>query len=73
MLDDDPTLVSFVDQMTRITRGRAFYVTSETLEQHLLVDYLRKKRVRVSKMMPPPIILYVSRADLPVAPRRNPG
>ena len=48
MLDDDPTLVSFVDQMTRINRGRAFYVTSETLGKYLLVDYLRKKRVRVS-------------------------
>jgi uncharacterized protein with von Willebrand factor type A (vWA) domain len=34
--------------MTRINRGRAFYVTSETLGQYLLVDYLRKKRVRVS-------------------------
>jgi uncharacterized protein with von Willebrand factor type A (vWA) domain len=48
MLDDDPTLVAFVDQMTRINRGRAFYVTSETLGQYLLVDYLRKKRVRVT-------------------------
>ena len=48
MLDDDPTLVAFVDQMTRINRGRAFYVTSETLGKYLLVDYLRKKRVRVS-------------------------
>jgi uncharacterized protein with von Willebrand factor type A (vWA) domain len=48
MLDDDPTLVSFVDQMTRINRGRAFYVTSETLGKYLLVDYMRKKRVRVS-------------------------
>jgi uncharacterized protein with von Willebrand factor type A (vWA) domain len=48
MLDDDPTLVAFVDQMTRINRGRAFYVTSDTLGKYLLVDYLRKKRVRVS-------------------------
>jgi len=47
MLDDDPTLVAFVDQMTRINRGRAFYVTSETLGKYLLVDYLRKKRLRV--------------------------
>jgi uncharacterized protein with von Willebrand factor type A (vWA) domain len=47
MLDDDPLLVSFVDQMTRINRGRAFYVTSETLGKYLLVDYLHKKRVRV--------------------------
>jgi uncharacterized protein with von Willebrand factor type A (vWA) domain len=47
MLDDDPLLVSFVDQMTRLNRGRAFYVTSETLGKYLLVDYLRKKRVRV--------------------------
>jgi uncharacterized protein with von Willebrand factor type A (vWA) domain len=47
MLDDDPFLVAFVDQMTRLNRGRAFYVTSETLGKYLLVDYLRKKRVRV--------------------------
>ena len=47
MLDDDPLLVAFVDQMTRLNRGRAFYVTSETLGKYLLVDYLRKKRVRV--------------------------
>jgi uncharacterized protein with von Willebrand factor type A (vWA) domain len=47
MLDDDPMLVAFVDQMTRLNRGRAFYVTSETLGKYLLVDYLRKKRVRV--------------------------
>jgi uncharacterized protein with von Willebrand factor type A (vWA) domain len=47
MLDDDPLLVAFIDQMTRLNRGRAFYVTSETLGKYLLVDYLRKKRVRV--------------------------
>jgi uncharacterized protein with von Willebrand factor type A (vWA) domain len=47
MLDDDPILVAFVDQMTRINHGRAFYVTSESLGKYLLVDYLRKKRVSV--------------------------
>jgi uncharacterized protein with von Willebrand factor type A (vWA) domain len=47
MLDDDPLLVAFVDQMTPLNHARAFYVTSETLGKYLLVDYLRKKRVRV--------------------------
>ena len=40
-------LMEFVDQITRINRGRAFYTTPGQLGRYVLVDYLsdRKKRV----------------------------
>ncbi|MBI4336563.1 MAG: VWA domain-containing protein [Chloroflexi bacterium] len=46
MLDRSAYLVEFVDQMTRINRGRVFYTTPERLGQYLLVDYYtNRKRV----------------------------
>ncbi len=47
MLENNYQLVNFVDRMTRMNRGRAFYSSSENLGQYVLVDYLsnRKKRV----------------------------
>jgi uncharacterized protein with von Willebrand factor type A (vWA) domain len=47
MLENNYQLVNFVDRMTRINRGRAFYSSSENLGEYVLVDYLsnRKKRV----------------------------
>ncbi|UCD58453.1 MAG: VWA domain-containing protein, partial [Candidatus Hydrogenedentota bacterium] len=44
MLDEQPFLVEFVDQMTRINRGRAFFSTSQRLGEYLLVDYLARRR-----------------------------
>jgi uncharacterized protein with von Willebrand factor type A (vWA) domain len=40
MLDSNSHLVGFIDQMTRINRGRVFYTTPEQLGQYILVDYL---------------------------------
>ena len=47
MLENNYQLVNFVDRMTRINRGRAFYSSSENLGEYMLVDYMsnRKKRV----------------------------
>ena len=47
MLENNYQLVNFVDRMTRINRGRAFYSSSENLGEYILVDYMtnRKKRV----------------------------
>ncbi len=47
MLENNYQLVNFVDRLTRINRGRAFYSSSENLGQYLLVDYVanRKKKV----------------------------
>jgi uncharacterized protein with von Willebrand factor type A (vWA) domain len=47
MLDDSPGLRAFVEQMTRINRGRALYSRPDRLGQYLLVDYLARKRRRV--------------------------
>lgn len=46
MLDDSPTLRSFVQRMTTINRGRAFYTTPDQLGRFVLVDQVgRKKRI----------------------------
>ncbi len=47
MLEDSPGLTAFVDEMARINRGRALYVTPDRLGQYLLVDFLAGRRKRV--------------------------
>ncbi len=48
MLAKSYYLERFVDQMTKINRGRAFYTTPERLGEYLVVDYLAKKRRRIA-------------------------
>ncbi len=40
MLDDSPSLRGFVQQLTAINKGRAFYTTPENLGRFLLVDHV---------------------------------
>jgi uncharacterized protein with von Willebrand factor type A (vWA) domain len=47
MLEDSPGLMHFVNQMTQINKGRAFYATPERLGEYILVDYVNQKRRRV--------------------------
>ena len=44
MLDATPYLKSFVEKMTRLNRGRAFFTTPDTLGDYLLVDFIEQKR-----------------------------
>lgn len=44
MLDDSPSLRAFVDKMTLINRGRAFYTRPDHLGEYLLVDYVSHKK-----------------------------
>ncbi len=44
MLDDSPLLRAFVQRMTAINRGRAFYTTPEQLGHFVLVDHVGKRR-----------------------------
>lgn len=44
MLATDPWLQEFVDQLTRINRGRAFFASLERLGSFVLADYLRQRR-----------------------------
>ena len=48
MLEADHQLMNFVDKMTRINRGRAFYTTPDHLGRYVMVDYLRSRRKRVA-------------------------
>jgi uncharacterized protein with von Willebrand factor type A (vWA) domain len=48
MLENSYQLVNFIDRLTRINRGRAFYSSSENLGQYVLVDYLNNRKKRVS-------------------------
>ena len=44
MLDASPYLAKFVERMTQMNRGRAFFTDSESLGRYVLVDYLEGKR-----------------------------
>src|SRR2546429_1938035 len=44
MLERGPYLTEFVNQMTRINKGRAFFVSPERLGEDILVDYLSGKQ-----------------------------
>ncbi len=39
MLESSPPLVQFVKQMTRLNRGRAFFISPDRLGDYVLVDY----------------------------------
>jgi uncharacterized protein with von Willebrand factor type A (vWA) domain len=46
MLDDAPELVGFVEHMTQVNRGRAFYASPAQLGSFVMVDYLEGRRKR---------------------------
>src|SRR2546430_3895052 len=46
MLERNPYLTDFVNQLTRINRGRAFFVSPERLGQYILVDYVSGRQRR---------------------------
>jgi uncharacterized protein with von Willebrand factor type A (vWA) domain len=46
MLERSRALAEFVEKMTRLNRGRAFYATPERLGEYVLVDYVGKKTRR---------------------------
>ena len=46
MLDAAPELVGFVEQMTRINKGRALYTSPARLGSYVMVDYLARRQRR---------------------------
>jgi len=44
MLGQDAPLIQFVQQVSKINRGKAFYTTPNNLGRYLLVDFLSQKR-----------------------------
>ena len=47
MLDNSPELMRFVEAMTRINKGRAFYTTPGQIGEYVMVDYLARKRRKI--------------------------
>jgi len=48
MLDDAPELLGFVEHMTLVNRGRAFYTDPGQLGSYVMVDYLNGRRQKRS-------------------------
>ena len=44
MLDADAGLKSFVERLTELNRGRAFFTSPQTLGDYVLVDFMEHKR-----------------------------
>ena len=44
MLDADRSLKSFIEKLTAINRGRAFFTTPDTLGDYVLVDFIENKK-----------------------------
>jgi uncharacterized protein with von Willebrand factor type A (vWA) domain len=44
MLERGHYLIDFINQVTQINRGRAFFATPERLGEYILVDYVASKR-----------------------------
>ena len=47
MIATDPWLQEFVDQLTKVNRGRAYFASPDNLGEFLLADYIRHRRRRV--------------------------
>ena len=46
MMEQDPYLMRFVQEMTRINRGRAFFSSPSHLGEYIVTDYISNKRRR---------------------------
>ncbi len=44
MLDATPYLKTFIERLTKMNQGRAFFTTPETLGDYVLVDFVEHKR-----------------------------
>ena len=44
MLDANGSLKAFIEKLTSINRGRAFFTTPETLGDYVLVDFIEHKK-----------------------------
>lgn len=47
MLADDYYLVDFVKKVTEICQGKAYFTTTMTLGQYILMDYMRRRTKRI--------------------------
>ena len=48
MLARDPYLVQFVQKVSEIARGKAYFTSTMTLGQYIMMDFMKRKRRRMS-------------------------
>lgn len=48
MVEQDPRLMSFVHELTKINHGRAFFSSPSHLGEYIVTDYIANKRRRIS-------------------------
>ena len=48
MLARDPYLVQFVKQVSEIARGKAYFTSTMTLGQYIMMDFMKRKRRRIA-------------------------
>ena len=48
MLAQDPYLVQFVKKVSEIARGKAYFTSTQTLGQYIMMDFMRRKRRKIS-------------------------
>ncbi len=48
MVARDPLLVNFVEELTKVNKGRAYYSSLNNLGEFIFVDYIRNRRKRYS-------------------------
>jgi Ca-activated chloride channel homolog len=46
MIAQDPSLVEFVEELTKVNRGRAYYTSPDNLGDFIFVDYIRNRHKR---------------------------
>ena len=44
MVTEDPYLVEFVEELSQINRGRAYYAAPGELGEYIFADYVRNRR-----------------------------
>ena len=47
MLEANYYLMDFIDQVTKVNKGRAFYTSPNQLGQYVMVDYMRARKKRI--------------------------
>jgi len=48
MLAQDPYLVQFVQRVSEIARGKAYFTSPQTLGQYIMMDFMRRKRRKIA-------------------------
>jgi uncharacterized protein with von Willebrand factor type A (vWA) domain len=46
MMEQDPYLMRFIQEVTKINRGRAFFSSPHHLGEYIVTDYINSKRRR---------------------------